>query len=196
MTLNTSKRLTLTRRHLLAAAASSTLGATPVVVGQAAQELSIDSGAIGLTRAELESIWQLDPDPVEVPGSPVWDQTFAIIGGQYAENYVTLFGDQQLVYYVEVNNLPPGGSELVNIIEEVEYLIPSDAELTEAYIAPPTPNGPTALHTFRYVSASLGEVHGGAVPSEILMTFHEQWGEVTDLALVTAVSIMCRQPTQ
>jgi len=49
----------------------------------------------------------------------------------------------------------------------VSSMMPADADATDAYLAPATPSGPTAIATWRYVSDALGAVHPG-IPRHFL----------------------------
>jgi len=51
----------------------------------------------------------------------------------------------------------------------VRSMMPADARATDAYLAPATPSGPTAIASWRYTSESLGSVHPGILPEFLSM---------------------------
>ncbi len=109
--------------------------------------------------------------------------------------YMKLNGET-IASYVEVA-YGPDGVPAIEARELAERRIPVDAEFSEMYIAPATPQGPTAPTIARYLSPSLGDHYSGALPPEILVTLHDAWDDDTNgVEQVTAISIMVRTVTQ
>ena len=185
-------------RRLAVATAAIGAGVLTRRVPQAGafQQAAFASGALGLTRQEIETRWG-PGDRVDMPGHPIYDETYAYAGQgwTYTVWYRSLNGDE-IASYVEVSYGPDGVAN-VQAMELAESLLPDDAEYTEMFVAPATPHGPTALVMTRYVSDALGVRSAGAVPPEILVTLHKTWddGDGSD-DRVTAVSIMARTVTQ
>src|SRR5215217_2638994 len=102
------------------------------------QEAAVDSGALGLSRAGIETQFGQAETPIAVPGHPIYDETYG-----YETEEGTLFvsyreiNGEEFASYVEFSWRGDGASEQV-ARTTVESLIPSDAELTEIYVAPPT----------------------------------------------------------
>ncbi|MGH2531115.1 MAG: hypothetical protein ACRDJW_02300 [Thermomicrobiales bacterium] len=181
---------------LFATAVLLAVAAAGAPAARANQAGSLDSGALGLTRAEIEAQWG-PGEQVDVPGHPIYDEMYAYAG--QSEIYYAWFvvaNGEDVARYVEVawgeEGIPSQDARAL-----AEGLLPADAEYTETYIAPPTPRGAIALETHRYVSESLGGAYGGAVPAEILVIYHERWDDAAETgSRVTAVSIMSRMITQ
>ena len=78
----------------------------------------------------------------------------------------------------------------------VQKMLPSDARLTELYVAPPTTSGPIALVTERYESRALAE--NPALAPDVLVIHQEIWGEptVADSTAVHTISMAIRERTQ
>jgi hypothetical protein len=189
-------RSTVTRFVSLFAFALALAGG---ILGAAAQPAaSLDSGALGLSRAEVEARFGRTPAPIDVPGHPIYDETYA-----YEAEEGTLFvtyrevNGQSLAVYVEFAWRGRGVSEPAAQAAAKSFL-PSDAELTALYVAPPTSAGPVALVTNQYRSNALGA--NPALAPEILVIYHERWDGPAEGAgegeRVEAVSIMIRERTQ
>src|SRR5688500_10809741 len=86
----------ISRRRALATAAVAA-GAAAIARPSQAQEAGFSSGALGLTRAEIEAHWG-EGERVAVPGHPIYDETYA-----YAE--LTGQGWITYVWYMTFNNL-------------------------------------------------------------------------------------------
>jgi hypothetical protein len=163
-----------------------------------AQNGELASGALGLTRPELDQQWGQGVGPFAGPGA--YFNVFELYSyysqrGTYHVGYQDTNG-QQIAVYLEIN-LPGGLSEREAQAMATAYL-PADAERTEVYTAPPSPDGVTALQTYRYVSPSLGAAYDGILAGEILVIFYERWDE-PDFEFgrrVTAISMMVRTITQ
>ena len=56
------------------------------IIRAGAQEASFESGALGLTRSEIEAEFGRIENPITVPGHPIYDETFV-----YELGEVTLF---------------------------------------------------------------------------------------------------------
>ena len=169
------------------------------VLGAAAQpSASLDSGALGLSRAEVEARFGRASAPIDVPGHPIYDETYA-----YEAEDGTLFvtyrdvNGEDLAVYVEFAWRGRGVNEQA-ARAAAESFLPSDAELTALFVAPPTSAGPVALVTNQYRSDALGATP--ALAPEILVIFHERWdgpaAGVGEGERVEAVSIMIRERTQ
>ena len=156
----------------------------------------LDSGALGLARSEIEADFGRATEPIEVPGHPVYDETYANENeeGALFVTYRDVNGEE-IAVFVEFAWRGTGASKQ-EARTVAENLLPADAELTELYVAPPTSIGPLALVTYRYESDALGE--NAALAPEILVIYQERWGDDTaaDSTRVEAVSIMIRERTQ
>jgi hypothetical protein len=163
-----------------------------------AQNGQLASGALGLTRAEIEAQWGQGVGPFAGPGAyfTIYEMySYYSQRGTYHVGYQDTNG-QQIAVYLEIN-LPGGLSEREAQALATGYL-PADAERTETYTAPPSPDGATALQTYRYVSPSLNAAYDGLLASEVLVIFYERWDE-PDFEFgrrVTAISMMVRTITQ
>lgn len=135
----------------------------------AASQQSLESGALGLTRPEVEARWGAATEQIEMRGHPVYDETYAY-GAEEGMTYVSYrdVNGVQIAVYVEFVWFGDGVTEQV-AAETIEDLLPADAELTEIYLAPSTPDGPIALAANRYASESLGTAQAGVLASEILV---------------------------
>jgi hypothetical protein len=184
----------LTRRNLMVGSLATPLILTTPAI---ARQVALDSGGIGLTRAECDALMSLDDAPVAVPGHAIWDETYATVGEQYAANYVSFFdvGGEPVCVYFEDNNFPEDGLDTPSVRERLAYRMPSDAELTDLAIAPPTPAGETAFRVERYTSAALDAAHGGTLAPEILAVLRERWAEEGGTRTI-GYSLMIRQITQ
>src|SRR5688572_15098015 len=116
------------------------------------QESSLESGALRLSKSEIEADFGTVEKPVVVPGHAIYDETFAYEtqAGTLYVSYRDVNGEMTAVY-VEFAWRGDGASEQA-AREMVAHLIPADASLTELYVAPPTSSGPVALVTHRYES--------------------------------------------
>lgn len=175
----------------------STMQVSAHPAGTHASEL--DSGGLGLSRTDIETTWGSGTGPL--PGSghyfdlqelfayPVKDAVYHVAYRRIAE--------QQVAVHVQVTWLGDGVTDAV-MRATVAELIPADARLTDLYWAPPTPDGPIALSTYRYVSEALGAAYNGELAPELLAISHEIWGPPSqpNSTQVNAVSIMVRERTQ
>ncbi|MDQ3657788.1 MAG: hypothetical protein M3457_22275 [Chloroflexota bacterium] len=168
------------------------------LAGGLAQQGGLSSGALGLTRAEIDEQWGQGVGPFAGPGFyfNVYEMyTYYSQRGNYHVAYQDVNG-RDIAVYLEVD-LPGGMSEREARVMTAGYL-PVDAQLTDVYTAPPTPDGAIALTTYRYVSASLDAAYGGILPGEILVIVQERWGD-PDFEFgtrVIGVSMMVRTITQ
>jgi hypothetical protein len=160
----------------------------------AATPVSLDSGALGSTRTRIEARFGHVSDPIDVPGHPIYDQTYAYEtqAGTLYVSYRDINGEQ-IAVYLEFAWGGKGVSER-DAQTLVTGLLPADAKLTELYIAPPTTSGPIAFVMNRYTSESLGA--GGVLASEILVTYQQSWTDGPGGSAVHAVSIAIRERTQ
>ncbi len=167
------------------------------VLGAGAQpEVPLDSGVLGVTRAEIEAEWGRATKPIDIPGHPIYNETYAYAGkdGTLFVTYRELNGDEVAVY-VEFAWSGEGATEQ-GAQAVGKRLLPADSKLTELYVAPPTAAGPIALVTHRYESDALGA--NPALPPDILVVYQERWGDPASpgSTRVEAVSIMIRERTQ
>jgi hypothetical protein len=175
---------------VLAAVIAATAGVS------AATQPALASGALGLSRAQIEAMWGAATEPVEMPGRPMYDATYAY-GSQAAMTYVSYreYNGEQLAVYVEYTWFGDGATQGV-ASATIEGLLPSDAALTELYVAPATPEGPITLLVYRYISEALGEAHHGVLAPEILVIQQEVWNDAAGSAAVSSFSLMIRERTQ
>lgn len=176
-------------------------GGVPRPQAAGGQAGDMTSGGIGLSREAWEGI--------HGPGAPTETAP---------PPYGTLYGYEDGAFYVAFEGSKSDAADVVMSIEVargeegvtyedtfavVDGLVPVDAELTEAYPAPPTPGGPVGLNVLRYASASLDEVpHGsGILTPNFLVVVHERVEEINDTGhqrvyamRVTRVSIMVPSP--
>lgn len=169
-------------------------------VGGQAQDRrgELDSGALGLTRAEIEENWGAGVGPFESPGGyfNIYEMyTYYSQRGNYHVAYQDT-NSRELAIYLEIA-LPGGMSEREAQALAVGYL-PADVRQTDVYTAPPTPDGATALQIYRYESAALDEVYDRILAGEILVVDHERWDdpELEFGRRVTAISMIVRTITQ
>jgi hypothetical protein len=183
------------RAMLLGALLIIPMLATPVA-GLAQAELV--SGALGLTRPEIEEQWGQGVGPFAGPGPyfGIYEMySYFSQRGTYHVAYQDTNG-QEIAVYLEIN-LPGGMSEREARALAGSYL-PADAEQTEVYTAPPSPDGATALQMYRYQSPALDAAYGGILAGEVLVIFYERWDD-PDFEFgrrVTAVSLIVRTITQ
>jgi hypothetical protein len=160
------------------------------------QEASLDSGALGLTKVEIEADFGTVEKPITVPGHAIYDETFAYESqaGTVYVSYRDINGEMVAVY-VEFVWRGDGVSEQ-DARDMIAHLIPADSTLTELYIAPPTGSGPIALVTSRYKSDSLGGIP--ALAPEVMVIEQQLWGDPAEAGStrVAAVSISIRERTQ
>jgi hypothetical protein len=158
----------------------------------ARQAVSLDSGALGRFKSEIEADFGPSGSPIEVPGHPIYDETYA-----YETQAGTLFvsyrdiNGETIATFVEFSWRTAGVDE-ATARSMVEQLIPADSELTGLYTSPPTTSGPVALVANQYVSESLGQ--NPALASEFLVIYQETWSD--DGSLVHGISIAIRDRTQ
>jgi len=166
------------------------------VYGVGAQEAQGElGGVLGLPRLEVEARLGPSTEQVEMPGHPIYDETYAY-EAEDATTYVSYrdINGVETAVYVELAWRGDGVDEQ-QAQRATESLIPADAELTELYVAPPTPGGPIALVTYRYESAGLGELQ--ALAPEILVIHQQHWSDDdSEPAMVQSTSIMLRERTQ
>ncbi len=156
------------------------------------------SGALGLTRPEIEAMWGEGVGPFAGPGGyfNVYEMySYYSQRGTYHVAYQDTNG-VEIAVYLEIN-LPGGMSQRESRAFAAGYL-PEDAERTEVFTAPPSPDGSTAVQSYRYVSPALGTAYDGLVAEEVLVTFYERWDdpEYEFGIRVTAISMMVRTITQ
>jgi hypothetical protein len=186
----------IVRRVVMVIGISAVVGGTTLGVG-AQGDGTLDSGAVGLTRAEIEADFGRSPEPIDVPGHPIYDQTYAYEtqAGTLTVSYRSVNGED-LAVYVEFawrgEGVPAHAAR--NLVED---FLPADAELTELYIAPPTASGPLALVTHRYQSDDLVVASPTFAP-EILVISQQTWGDpsAVESERVQAVSLITRERTQ
>ncbi len=161
-----------------------------------AEAAGFSSGALGLTRPEIEAQWG-HGELVDVPGHPIYDETYAYAGqGWTTYVWYVSFNGKDVAAYVEVA-YGPEGVPPVQAHDLAQGYLPADAEFSELFIAPATPQGPTALAMTRYLSPSLAATHGNIIPAEILVTLHETWNaDPSQPERITAISLMTRLATQ
>jgi hypothetical protein len=170
---------------------------------RANQTASIDSGGLGLTRAEFEAAYG-PGDPVETPPA-IYDEVF-VHGTQNGLLYVAYEGskseEEDVVVYLEFAWGGDGATE-DEATALVQSFLPADAALDGVYFAPPTPDGPNALMTFHYFSDSLAGVsYGtGTLTPDILVIYVQTLTDVSQPGSqpvaetsVTSVSLMTRLP--
>ncbi len=159
---------------------------------QAQGTSGLDSGALGRLKSEIEADFGPSGTAIEMPGHPVYDEPYAYLmqAGTLYVSYREINGEDVAVY-VEFQWVGDGVDE-ATAHRFAASLLPSDAELTELYIAPPTSSGPVALVTHRYVSDAL--TGNPALAPEILVIYQETWGDPENR--LTAVSISIRERTQ
>lgn len=163
-----------------------------------AQEQTLASGALGLTRAEIDANWGAGVGPFAGPGTyfNVYEMySYYSQRGTYHVGYQETNG-RQIAVYLEIN-LPGGMSEREAQAMTTGYL-PGDAQVTEVYTAPPSPDGQTALQMYRYESPSLDAAYENILAGEILVVFYERWDEPEFEfgRRVTAISMTVRTITQ
>lgn len=177
---------------------------SPVAVAQEAGGL--ESGGLGLTRAEWESFYGAGT-PVDLV-IPIYTQLYEY-PFQHGTMYVAFAGSKSeldsVVLYLEIA-FAGDGTPSEDARGLVETLIPSDAQIVDPFFAPPTPGAPSALSSFRYESAALASVPYGteSLSSSFLVIYVERYEEtrtqgqgdasVTFDALVTRVSIVAAIP--
>jgi hypothetical protein len=157
------------------------------------------SGALGLTRDEIEDKWGAGDGPFAGQGHYFDIQdlyTYEMDGETFNVAFQEVNGEK-IAVYVQLD-WPGDGATEADARESAVGLIPEDARITDLYSAPPTPGGPLAFSVYRYRSESLGAAHDGVLAPEILVIFHERWGDasVPNSTRVAALSIAVRERTQ
>jgi hypothetical protein len=177
------------------------MGGRAGLAARVAAAPTLASGALGLTRSEIEAMWGGGEGPFAGQGHyfDVHDlYTYELAGELYHVAYQQING-VEIAVYVQVDWLGDGVNEAA-ARDTVARLIPEDARLTDLYTAPPTPGGPTAFSVSRYSSQALGsaQVHDGALAPEILVVAQERWGDpsVPNSTSVISLSIAVRERTQ
>ncbi|MCC6791571.1 MAG: hypothetical protein IT336_07805 [Thermomicrobiales bacterium] len=172
------------------------LACTGGMIEAGARAVTIDSGALGLPKSKIEAVFGPSGDPIEMPGHPIFDETYAYETeeGTLTVSYRDVDGVPTAVF-IEFAWVGDGVGDAV-ASDLVDRCLPADATLTELYTAPPTPNGPIALVMNRYESDSLGRI--AALAPEILVIFHERWDVpgVPDGRSILSVTITVRERTQ
>lgn len=157
------------------------------------------SGALGLTRDEIEDSWGAGEGPFAGQGHyfDVQDLYSYEVDGETFHVAFQKVNGEEIAVYVQVDWAGEGATE-TDARDSAVGLIPDDARITDLYSAPPTPGGPLAFSVYRYRSEALGAVHDGALAPEILVIFHERWGDATvpSSTRVAALSITVRERTQ
>ena len=181
---------------LIALGLTLTSGSIPAARGA---QTSLDSGALGLSRADFEAEWGRGDGPFDGTGHYFDAYDIYSYGTQHGTLHVAYqdANDQEIAVYLEF----AWGGDGATTRESraiVDGLIPADARLTDVYTAPPTDEGPIAFSTQRYVSESLGRAYDGTTAPEFLVIYQERWGDpsIPDSTRVSAVSIMIRERTQ
>jgi hypothetical protein len=156
----------------------------------------LESGALGLTRSQIEAKWGAATEPVEMPGHPIYESTYAY-GSEEAMTYVSYrdINGEEVAVYVEFNWFGDGVTEAV-ARDTVESLLPADAVLTEIYVAPATPDGPIAFVANRYTSDALARAYANILAPEILVIQQEAWNDAAGSSAVMSFSLMLRERTQ
>jgi hypothetical protein len=191
-------RLFETRANRRSVVAAAAIGAATVGFGRmtAAQTPSaFESGGLGLTRAQFEETFG-PGELVEMPGHPIYDSTYSYgtqLGMVYAW-YLDMNGESY-VSYIEID-FASDKLDASEARQRAESLMPTDATFSELYIAPSTPSGPVAIEMTRYVSESLGKVHEGTFPPEIVVMIQQPWNDSTTGTPASGISIMTRMVTQ
>jgi hypothetical protein len=184
----------ITRRTALASVALAA-GSIGLWQSAGAQDSGLSSGALGMTRADIEARWGTG-ERVDVPGHPIYDEMYAYPGqGWTTYVWYMAFNGLEVAAYVEVD-FGPEGVPMVDARDLVTNYLPADAEFSELFVAPPTPGGPTALSMTRYLSPSLAAAYDNIIPAEILVTLHESWPANGEPERATAVSLIARMVTQ
>lgn len=163
-----------------------------------AQAGGLESGALGLTRPEIEAMWGEGVGPFAGPGGyfNVYEMySYYSQRGTYHVAYQDTNGIE-IAVYLEITL--PGGMGQRDSREFAARYLPEDARRTEVFTAPPSPDGATAVQSYRYVSPAMADVYEGLLPEEMLVTFYERWDdpEYEFGIRVTAISMMVRTITQ
>ncbi|MGH2562436.1 MAG: hypothetical protein ACRDJH_25540 [Thermomicrobiales bacterium] len=170
---------------------------------RAQEDGSIDSGGLGLTRAAFEA--EYGPgEPVETPPA-IYDEVYAY-GTEEGMIYVAYEGSKteadDVVVYLEFAWGGDGATE-DEAKAIAERFLPADFTFAGGYFAPPTPDGPTALMTFHYLSDALASVpYGtGTLPPDILVIYFQTLTDVSQPGSqpiaetsVTSVSLLTQIP--
>ena len=167
-----------------------------VGVQSAAAQPALASGALGVTRAEFEATFGRPSEEIDAPGHPIYDESYAHENedGTLFVTYREINGEAIAVYLEFAWRGNGASAQAARAV--AAGLLPTDAELTEIYVAPPTRSGPVALVTHRYESDALGAVQ--TLAPEILVIYQERWGDdaQADSTRVEAISIVTRERTQ
>lgn len=131
-----------------------------------------ETPVLGMSREDWEAA--MGPgEPVEAGlGDPMYGY-----GAQYGMLYATFreFNDGAFVNYIEFQ-FGSDGMTYDRVDPITRAFMPADADATDAYLAPATPGGPTAIASWRYVSEELGDVHPG-IPGHFLSMWMQRRGE-------------------
>lgn len=195
----------LHRRKAVAALAAGTglfVGGISGLAARGAEAASLHpfvSGALGLTRDEIEDKWGTGEGPFAGQGHyfDVQELFTHDVDGETFHVAYQRFNGEEIAVYVQVDWDGEGATESV-ARDSAVGLIPEDARITDLYSAPPTPGGPLAFSVYRYRSEALGAVHEGMLAPEVLVIFHERWGDaaVPNSTRVVGLSIAVRERTQ
>jgi hypothetical protein len=186
------------RRKAVAAIAAGTslfVGGISGLAARGAEAAALQpfvSGALGLTKDEIEDRWGTGEGPFA--GQELY--TYDVDGEIFHVAYQGVNGEE-IAVYVQVDWDGEGATE-TDARDSAVGLIPEDARITDLYSAPPTPGGPLAFSVYRYRSEALGAAHDGVLAPEILVIFHERWGDasVANSTRVAGLSIAVRERTQ
>ena len=161
----------------------------------------VDSDGLGSTRAA----WEARHGPGELTDAyaPPYRAVYQYENGTYFVQFSGQEGPEDVLTYIEVA-WPGDGVELIEAEARTRSLLPADVALTEAFYAPRTPGGPTALRVFLATSPSLAARLGAsaenlAIPN-VQVIFHERLrdpqtvrpGESPDA--ITRVSLTAQLP--
>ena len=142
-----------------------------------AQGRDVESEGIGLDRDEWEEL--------HGPGNA--GQSYV----EYEDGRYLVGFDDDAVTFIERGWEDEGNVTMDEAADEVDDLLPADAQLRETFYAPPTAAGPIGLFFERYQSDSLGERLADAATARtdgILVVYQQQRGQQIEPD-VTRVSI-------
>lgn len=171
-----SRRLALTSLGGAAALAlaSRSGSAAPAAPGTRADVLFApgDNPVLGMSRDD----WERAMGPGEPVDTGLGDEMFAY-GAQYGMLYATFreFSDGAFVNYIEFR-FGGDGMTYDRVDPIIRAFMPADADATDAYLAPATPGGPTAIACWRYESEELDAAHPG-IPGHFLSMWMQERGE-------------------
>ena len=180
-------RRTLTRSLAvggLALATGMTSRATAVAQGN-----GVASGGIGLTRAEFERYF--GPGEATQNYAKYTDPTY---GGPIYVGYDFVHFTDGLLNFLELQwrgVSQAGGLTVGTAVDEVATVLPADAQFVRQFWMGATPDGPIALRSEEWTSASLATARGGR--GTILVTYQQKTVQLNPGSdpgeIVTAASI-------